>query len=189
MRASHTFSRHWDLETRQHELLGLDLGEGISRKVLLHGLVVFVLWDGFLLLAAGFPTTTVFSFYLLPPIFITAYGTKRSAAYWRRRNFLVWGVTVNYLINGVRPVTGRGRIPAPRLGWRLRAQRLGERFPKLAQLPAPGAAFAPVDGRDLAEASGNPAHIRHRVRLYGPDAVAKARIKAFKRTRTRRKDR
>lgn len=189
MRTSHTFSRHWDLETRQHELLGIDLGEGISRKVLLHGLVVFALWDGALLLMAGFPTTITFSLYFLPPIFITAYGTKRSGSYWRRRNFLLWGVTVNYLVNGVKPAIGRGRIPAPRLGWRLRAARLGERFPKLANLPAAGAALAPVDGPDLAESLGKPVHLRPRVRLYGPDAVARSRHKTLKRTRTRKKNR
>ncbi|MFI0742471.1 hypothetical protein ACH4PU_31000 [Streptomyces sp. NPDC021100] len=189
MRSSHTFSRHWDLETRQHELLGIDLGEGISRKVLLHGLIVFTLWDGALLLVAGIPSTLTFSFYFLPPILITVYGTKRSAAYWRRRNFLLWGVTANYLINGVKPVIGRGRIPAPRPGWRLRAARLGERFPKLAGLPLFGTALTPGDHEDLAESLGKPVHLKPRVRLYGPDAVARARTKTLKRTRTRKKNR
>ncbi|GAA3087116.1 hypothetical protein GCM10020000_87340 [Streptomyces olivoverticillatus] len=169
MRTSHTFSRHWDLETRQHELLGIDLGEGISRKVLLHGLVVFALWDGALLLMASFPTTITFSLYFLPPIFITAYGTKRSGSYWRRRNFLLWGVTVNYLVNGVKPAIGRGRIPAPRLGWRLRAARLGERFPKLANLPAAGAALAPPSTGPISPSPwANPSTCGHGCACTGP---------------------
>ncbi|MEJ8654792.1 hypothetical protein WKI65_43840 [Streptomyces sp. MS1.AVA.3] len=184
MRTSRTYSRHWDLETRQHELLGMDLGEGIVRKALVHGLIVFVLWWSLLLVVLGMPTLTLMTFYLLPPTLLTWYGTKRSTVYWRRRNFLLWGVAANYLITGVRPLIARGRIPAPRIGWRLRTQRLGERSAQLSELPGLRGAFGSGPNRpDLAETYGKAAHIRPRVRMYGPDAVAKARAKTRKKPR------
>ncbi|MGW0703026.1 hypothetical protein ACWGJT_03365 [Streptomyces xantholiticus] len=181
MRESRTYTRHWDLETRQHELLGIDLGEGIPRTTLRYGLLFFgTWWTGWLVLF-GFPAQPVVPFFLLPPIWLTYAGAKRSLTYWRRTNLLVWGVHAQYLLRGVQPVIGRGRIPAPRLGLRLRARRLGERMPHLPQVPGAGALFA-AKGPDAAHSTGAPVRIRPRVRLYGPDAVAKSR-RRLRRTR------
>lgn len=91
---------------------------------------------------------------------------------------------LNFLNHGVRPVIGRGRIPAPKVGLRLRTQRLAERAPQLAEMPAFSTYFT-TDGDhpDAAESCGKPAHLRPRLRMYGPDAVAKARTKTAKRRR------
>ncbi|MFH0246369.1 hypothetical protein ACGRHY_29010 [Streptomyces sp. HK10] len=182
MRASRTYTRHWDLETRQHELLGIDLGEGIPRTMLRYGFVFFGVWWGGWLLLAGFPSQSAVPFFLLPPGWLTYAGAKRSLTYWRRTNLLVWGVHAQYLLRGVQPVVGRGRIPVRRLGLRLRMRRLGERFPHLPQVPGVGHLFADR-GADPARSTGKPVRIRPRVRLYGPDAVAKSRRRLRRRKR------
>ncbi|MEV1040461.1 hypothetical protein AB0J01_27985 [Streptomyces sp. NPDC050204] len=183
MRTSHTHTTHWDLETRQHELLGIDLGEGVSRTTLRYGLIsVGTWWTGWLVLF-GFPSQTAVPAFLMPPIFLTYAGSKRSLTYWRRTNLLVWGVRAQYLLHGVRPVIGRGRIPVHRLGLRLRARRLGERLAHLPQFPGIGALFA-ARGTDPAHTVGEAAQLTPRVRLYGPDAVAKSRRRQHKRRRS-----
>ncbi|MEO3976776.1 hypothetical protein [Streptomyces sp. CAU 1734] len=184
MRTSHTYTRHWDIETRQHELLGLDLGEGLPRTTLKYGAVIFPLWWGAWLLLLGFPPRPLIPLFLLPPLFLTFYGAKRSATYWRRTNLLLWGVRLNYLNHGLRPVIGRGRIPAPKTGLRLRTRRLAERAPQLAEMPAFSSYFThDSTAPDPAESCGGPARLRPRLRMYGPDAVARARAKAAKRRR------
>lgn len=181
MRASRTFSRHWDIETRQHELLGLDLGEGIPRTTLKYGAVICALWWGAWFLVLGFPAQYAVPLFLLPPVAVTYYGARRNTTYWRRTNLRMWAIKLNYLHSGLRPVIGRGRIPPPRSPLRLRARRLGEAVPQLAQLPGLENLFA-ADGRpDPADTYGKPAHLTPRVRLYGPDAVARARGKARRR--------
>ncbi|MFF9785675.1 hypothetical protein [Streptomyces nigrescens] len=184
MRTAHTYTRHWDLETRQHELLGLDLGEGLPRTTLKYGAVIFPMWWGIWLLLFGFPPQPLIPVFLLPPLGLTYYGAKRSSAYWRRTNLLVWGVRLNYLNHGVRPVIGRGRIPAPKTGLRLRTQRLAEKAPQLTEMPAFASLFT-TDGDtpDAAESCGPQAQMKPRVRMYGPDAVARARKKTAKKYR------
>jgi hypothetical protein len=174
MRTSHTFSRHWDLETRQHELLGLDLGEGIPRTTLRYGAVIFPVWWGAWLLLFGLPARPLFPFFALPPLGLTYYGAKRSLVYWRRTNLMVWSVRAQYLLRGIAPVIGRGRIPTGRLPLRLRGRRLGERAPQLAQMPGLARLFT-AEGPDPARSAGQPLHLAPRPRLYGPDAVAKSR--------------
>ncbi|MFK0142544.1 hypothetical protein [Streptomyces murinus] len=184
MRTSNTYTRHWDIETRQHELLGLDLGEGLPRTTLKYGAVIFPLWWGLWLLVIGFPPQPAIPLFLLPPLGATYFGAKRSTAYWRRTNLLMWGVRLNFLHHGVKPIIGRGRIPAPKAGLRLRTQRLGERAPQLGEMPAFGPLFATdTDSSDAAESNGRPARLRPRLRMYGPDAVAKARAKTAKKHR------
>ncbi|WP_431983845.1 hypothetical protein [Streptomyces qinglanensis] len=183
MRTAETFTPHWDMDTRQHELLGIDLGEGVPRTMLRHGVVFFGLWWGGWLLLAGFPSQSAVPFFLLPPGWLTYAGAKRSLTYWRRTNLLVWGIHAQYLLRGIRPVIGRGRIPTGPLGLRLRARRTGERFPQLPQLPGAGGLFA-GHGFDPAHSVGKPVRIRPRVRLYGPDAVGKARGRLRRKRRT-----
>ncbi|MDX3065871.1 MULTISPECIES: hypothetical protein [Streptomyces] len=183
MRESRTFSRHWDLETRQHELLGVDLGEGIPRTTLRYGFVCFGTWWTLWLSLFGFPPQPLVPFFLLPPLGLTYAGAKRSVVYWRRTNLLVWSVHLQYLVRGVHPVIGRGRVPVRRLGLRLRTRRIGERLPHLVHTPLFGALFAPR-GPDPAHTVGKPVLIRPRVRLYGPDAVARSRRRLRRKHRT-----
>ncbi|MFJ4679160.1 hypothetical protein [Kitasatospora sp. NPDC088783] len=176
MRTSRTYTAHWDLETRQHELLGLDLGEGLPRIALKYAAVMFPLYWGVWLLVIGFPPQPLFPLFLLPPLGATYYGARRSTRYWRRTNLLLWGVRASYLVHGVRPVLGRGRIPPPRLKLRLRTRRLGEQFHTLATLPLFGPAFT-TEGADPARSSGRPTHLRPRPRVYGPDHLARLAAK------------
>ncbi|OEV13741.1 hypothetical protein [Streptomyces nanshensis] len=186
MRISSTYSRHWDIETRQHEILGYDLGEGVSRKTLKYGAIAGAVWWGAWLMLLGFPPRPLVPLFLLPPIALTYYGVRRSPVYWRRTNLLLWAVRWHYLYAGLRPVIGRGRIPAPPSGRRLRARRLAESIPQLRHLPGLTGLFTD-EGPDPAESYGPPARLTPRVRLYGPDALMKARKKLRRRRRAAKK--
>ncbi|WP_199550306.1 hypothetical protein [Streptomyces sp. N35] len=183
-RVSHTLTRHWDLETKQYELF-VDLGEGYSRKAMVQGFITVMLWAGLLTLIFGPPSMYSLTLYFLPPVLLAFYGTQRSTRYWRRRNFLLWGITASYLIPGCRPLISRGLIPPPRLGRRLRTHRLAERFPGLGQLPGLHALGQDGASTDPAHSYGPPITTAPKVRAYGPDALHKAITKHTK-TRTSR---
>lgn len=69
-----TLTRHLRLETRQYELLGKDLGDGVRRVAMLLGAATFAGW-ALLLLLLGVPVSPKLGFvYLLPPALITFRG-------------------------------------------------------------------------------------------------------------------
>lgn len=175
MRIGNTYTRHFDLETKQHELLGLDLGEGASRRSLVLGLVLYTLWTGSLLLLFGFPSMITFTVYFVPPLIITVYGTQRSRANERRWNISRWSISVRYLLLGHRPIICGGRRAAARSEWISRRARWAGRAELLALLPLGSSAERLLDIEEPAPAgAGGPIRLAARPRLFGPEAVAKA---------------
>ena len=72
MRAGRTLTSHFQLETRQHDLLGLDLGEGPPRRALIFGAMVFVVWVLLCAPLLGAPTQNTFSLYVIhEPVILT----------------------------------------------------------------------------------------------------------------------
>ena len=174
-RVGHTYTRHFDLETKQHELLGLDLGEGFSRRSLILGLILYALWSGSLLLLLGLPSRYTFTLYFLPPLIVTVYGTQRSTRLPRRWNITQWSIGTRYLVLGHRPIICGGRRAATRSEWLGRRARWGSKAELLAESP-----LGPLVERWLgpereAPIGAGPAlRLSARPRLYGPDAVVKA---------------
>ncbi|MFE4497116.1 hypothetical protein ACFRKD_32190 [Streptomyces niveus] len=175
MRQGHTYTRAFELETKQHELLGIDLGEGVPRRALVLGLVLYALWTGSLLLLFGFPSKITFTAYFLPPLLVTIYGTQKSRTLDRRWNITRWAIGTRYLVLGHRPIICGGRRAASRSEWISRRARWA---PKTAFLAGSPLAFL-VDRFLGAEESipagaGSPVRLASRPRLYGPDAVLRA---------------
>ncbi|MFD3714928.1 hypothetical protein [Streptomyces sp. NPDC058677] len=174
-RVGHTYTRHFDLETRQHEIFGMDLGEGPSRRMLVTGVVVYVLWTGSLLMMFGLPSQLTFTLYFAPPAVITYYGAQRSRRNERRWNLTQWALWVRYLTLGHRPVINGGRRAAERHEWMPMSARLGERAEAFVELPGMGA-FENVLGKDAPRpTAGRAVPFDSKTRMYGPDAVYRAR--------------
>ncbi|MFK0296629.1 hypothetical protein ACIQU6_40015 [Streptomyces sp. NPDC090442] len=172
-----TYTRHFDLETRQHELLGFDLGEGAPRRALILGLVLYALWTGTLLLLFGLPSKITFTLYALPPLFVAVYGTQRSQAIDRRWNITRWSIGVRYLVLGHRPIIGAGRRAATRSEWISRRARWSGKAELLAESPLGPLVERWLGTKEESTPPGAGAPIQlaaRRPRLYGPDAVGKA---------------
>ncbi|WP_432089590.1 hypothetical protein [Streptomyces sp. bgisy095] len=177
MRTGTTYTRHFDVETRQHELLGLDLGEGVPRRVLVLGLVLFVTWTGGFLLLFGAPNKVTFSLYFLPPLLIAAIGTQRSKKMDRRWNITLWTLGARYLVFGHRPIICGGRRAAARAEWIPRRSRWGTKGDGLRRESVKRRREYEMDTEAPAVVGGVPLELAARPRLYGPDAVYKARAR------------
>lgn len=181
MRAGHTYTRDFDLETRQHEILGLDLGEGPTRRAVVVGLLLIVVWAGGLIALFGMPSKYVFSLYFLPPVIITAYGTRRSEKNPRRWKLTGWALTLRYVIVGHRPVINGGRRFASRTEWLPLRERLGSRTETLATAPGMSRLHKADTEPDHQPVTGSAIRLDARVRLYGPDRVYRAHEKEGRR--------
>ncbi|MFI1621866.1 hypothetical protein ACH4VT_33650 [Streptomyces lydicus] len=179
MRTGRTYTTHFDLDPRQHELLGWDLGEGAPRRAVVLALVLLVLWSIPLLLIFGLPNEITFSFYFPPPVVAAIYGAQRSSRTDRRRNMTNWALLARYLTVGHRPVICGGRRAATRNEWIPLRERWGERADTAADLP--GLAGLPwLFGRHRTRATtaGPDLHLSACPRVYGPDRVWRARKRA-----------
>lgn len=176
MRIGHTYTRHFDLETRQHELFGVDLGEGPPRRMLIVGFLAYIIWAGSLLLIFGLPNKVSFTLYFVPPGLITYYGAQRSRRNDRRYNVTQWALTIRYLTRGHRPIINGGRRAAERSEWLPLRARLGERAEALLEAPGMGLLEPLIGSSDIPKTpAGRSVTLRARPRLYGPDQVYKAR--------------
>lgn len=175
MRVSRTYTRHFDLETRQHELLGYDLGEGVPRRALIVGLVMYLLWGGVLLSLFGLPGKLSFTLYFAPPLLVAVFGAQRNRRIERRWNLTMWSIGIRYLLLGHRPVICGGRRASARGEWISRRARWGRRLNLLVNSPfgRPIEWWLDSEG-EVTEGVGAPLRLHARPRLYGPDAVAKA---------------
>ncbi|MER8039403.1 hypothetical protein [Streptomyces hydrogenans] len=177
MRRGHTYTRQFRIDPKQHELLGLDLGEGAPRRALVLGFTLFVAWTGPLLLIFGLPNEFTFTAYFLPPIITAVYGTQRSVKIEQRWNITNWALSARYLVLGHRPIICGGRRAATRSEWLPRRARWAGRTDVLLASP-----LGPLVERFLGEAdedtvpagAGDPIRLDAQARLYGPDAVVKA---------------
>jgi hypothetical protein len=179
MRTGRTYTRSFDLETRQHELFGVDLGEGLPRRALVLGVVAFAFWITVLVVLIGAPSPRSLSLYVLPPGLVTVFGSRRSRTIDRRRVMTGWGIAVRYHVAGHAPIVLGGRRPSAR-GERItptqrctsRIERVGAAAPLLA---AWAERVADRDREDSVPGAGAPVAWSHRARLYGPDALGTIR--------------
>ncbi|MEH0424735.1 hypothetical protein [Streptomyces sp. B21-083] len=175
MRQGRTYTDHFQLDTRQHELLGMDLGEGIPRRALLLGLSLYLVWTGSILLVFGLPNRITFTLYFLPPLLTVVYGTQRSRRIDRRWNITNWSIGIRYLVLGHRPIICGGRRAAARSEWISRRARWGGKVDTLAASSVLGGLVERWLGDDdIPQGAGVPLRLNARPRLYGPDAVVKA---------------
>lgn len=174
MRVGRTYTKHFDLETRQHELLGIDLGEGTPRRALVLGFVLYLMWTGGLLALFGLPTQITFTAYFLPPLLVAIIGTQRSGKNDRRWNITYWALSIRYLTLGHRPIICGGRRSATRAEWIPRRARWGTKGDGLRR-ESVRIRRAEEDAVDMEIVAGTPILLAARPRLYGPDAVFAAR--------------
>ncbi|MEV6677608.1 hypothetical protein AB0N09_12180 [Streptomyces erythrochromogenes] len=175
MRVGRTYTSHLNLETKQHELLGMDLGEGVPRRALVMGLVLYLVWAGPLLLLFGFPSKVTFTFYFLPPLLTVVYGTQKNRAVDRRWNVTRWSIGARYLVLGHRPIISGGRRASTRGEWISRRARWSGRTELLLESPLGGLLERWLGAEEAVPAgTGAPIRLAARPRLYGPDAVARA---------------
>ena len=110
-REGQTVSRHLKFETRQHKL-GLDLGEGIPRKTLILGLIIFPLWWVMVFSILHGVNQITGMIYLLPPSMFLWFGTQESDGNLRRMRFTQGLLRVRYGLTNHRPVIRCGRREA-----------------------------------------------------------------------------
>ncbi|MFJ4880870.1 hypothetical protein ACIP93_37470 [Streptomyces sp. NPDC088745] len=177
MREGSTYTRHFHVETRQHEILGMDLGEGVPRRALMLGMLLFLVWTGGLLALFGMPGRFTLGLYTLPPIFVATVGTHPSRRYERRWRIAEWVIAARYRLWGHRPVICGGRVTAHRSEWISRRARWGARAEDLARTPLAGPAALVIGAEgdaDTVPASAPPVTLAARCHLYGPDHLYRA---------------
>lgn len=166
-RTARNYTGAFALETRQHTILGIDLGEGPARKPLIFGLIVFVLWIALVWSVLGVPTKFSATLYILPPALITWFGAQRSPTNPRRFRFTTWVLAAMFMLRGHLPIISLGRrrpTRAEKTPWNERR----DEFP-WSRSPAwerPQAEAAP------AVAGGRPVRLRMKARLLGNEHVA-----------------
>ncbi|MDR3081860.1 MAG: hypothetical protein LBV60_13210 [Streptomyces sp.] len=174
MRTGTTYTRHFDIEPRQHELLGLDLGEGTPRRTLILGITLYLVWTGSLLLLFGMPSRFTFTLYFLPPLLTAVIGTQRSRTNDRRWNLTLWTLGARYLVMGHRPIVCGGRRAAARSEWIPRRARWGTKGDALRRESVKRRRQYDMDTTTPVIVAGAPITLDARPRLYGPDAVYRA---------------
>lgn len=113
-RTGRTVSRQLHIESRQHELFGVDLGEGIPRKVLLIGAIVFVLWAGLVFSVTRTFNQQMMFIYGFPPILFVQLGIQENPKNARRWRFTQLILRIRYAFRGHRPIIRFGRRAADR---------------------------------------------------------------------------
>lgn len=128
-RTGHTYTKAFQIETRQHELLGMDLGEGPARRHLRLAIVVTVLWVLIMIPILRVPNQFTFSLYMIPPGVFIAFGVQMDPRQPRRMRVSGWVLAALYGISGHQPIINMGHRRASRgeqVGWveRLRWEKI-----------------------------------------------------------------
>lgn len=172
-----TFTKHFHIETRQHELFNMDLGEGVPRRMFVFGVAVVLLWVAVLWPFLGMPDQNTFSFYVIPPILFAYFGFQDSDRQPRRKNLVQWAIKVRYMTTGHRPVVRLGR----RAAFRTEYLSLGERIPfeGIVRKVAPWALQPEWEREDNTQGgeiqTGRPIAFSQSVTLYGFDHMEQLR--------------
>lgn len=98
-----TVTASLEFETRQHEIFGIDLGEGVSRLLLVMGGGLFSLWFAFLYLLFGPPTQMTVMLYVTIPAVVIFYAFQDDPKRARRKRIAGWANRIRYAIRGHRP--------------------------------------------------------------------------------------
>lgn len=127
MRVGRTFSERFRVETRQHNLMGLDLGEGPKRRDLRIALMLSAIWLLICVPIIGVPNQVTTSVYVIPPALIIALGVQPSTVHPQRIRLFEWTRRWHYALVGSQTVVNLGRrrpgrqeqVPlAERVHWR-----------------------------------------------------------------------
>lgn len=107
-------TRTLHIEARQHDIAGIDLGEGPPRAAMVFGAVVVVLWCGGLLLLFGLPSKALMPVYVVPPAVLAIYGFQEDENNPRRRKITSWVLSVRNVLTGQNPIVALGRHHRPK---------------------------------------------------------------------------
>jgi hypothetical protein len=149
MRVGRTLTKAFGVETRQHELLGMDLGEGPKRSHLRMALVIGVLWILLCVPFVGVPNPYTLSIYVLPPGLLLAFGTQESPSQPRRVRLTDWLLALRYSFTAHRPIVWLGSRRADPKEYVALSVRL--HWEKLRELPG-------LDGFKNLERDSEPKH-------------------------------
>lgn len=160
MRTGSTYTDHFQIEGRQHQLFNVDLGEGIPRGALLFTFLAYVIWCVPIFMLVGLPHQVVVTLYLAPPAIFSMVGHRMSPD-GRRRNVAIWFLRIRYRLMGHRPIICGGRRAASRSEWIPRQYRRR--------------GYEPEDESSIrvVALAGPPIIHEARPRLYGPDYLYK----------------
>lgn len=165
-RVGRTLTSILTIEARQHELFGLELGEGPKRKTIMLGLLIAGAW-----LIFAIPVTALLGFWadlnvapvgffltVVPPTLLLALGLRPQEQIPTRIAFVAGALRVRYAIAGHRPLIRLGARRPSRHEQIPKAARFGYLMPKGRdkQLPAVG-----VDQPQI--------NMHWKTRMYGRD--------------------
>jgi hypothetical protein len=185
MRIGQDLTRDTSLEARQYELLGMDLGDGISRRMGGILAILCFVWIGLLLLILGAPSPQTIILYLLPPGVIGFFGARPNNQQDRRVNLTQWALKVRQFFVGHKPIINLGRTAPTRREWmpvsdRVDASTLWHSFYKDQDHP--------IAYKQIQEFTFNDRPVdrliesnRHPVMLYGEEILPKARTRGTSR--------
>jgi hypothetical protein len=172
-RTGRTLTKVFHVETRQHDLFDIDLGDGVPRRMLIAGCVMVVAWCAGLWALIGAPTAQTSTLYLMPPVLLVYFGFQEAPDQPRRRRLTQWAVKGNYMANGHRPIIRMGARSAYRselISLRYRTRRLlafaAHYFPQLRDLLDEDVTSTSSVGNLRA---GRPIILASTVMLYGSD--------------------
>ncbi|GAB4097829.1 hypothetical protein GCM10028787_33040 [Brachybacterium horti] len=166
-RTAHNYTGAFALETRQHTLLGIDLGEGPPRKPLIFGIAVFAVWIALLWVLLDGPSKFTATLFILPPALITWFGSQKAAGNPRRFRFTTWVLAAAFVLRGHLPIINLGRRRPSRAELTPWNQRR-EDFPWSRR---PAWERPQNDDAPLTEV-GRPVRLQMKARLLGNEHVA-----------------
>lgn len=179
MREGRTLTRTMQFEPRQHELLGLDLGDGPPRRALIFGIVLTAAWWVLMFAVFRAPQKGTFLLWVLPPGLLGVYGWRESAVTDRRRKVTEWALALRWLRRGHRPIIALGRHE-PSAAEQMRvADRIGHRLghddPLAVFMPwrlDPSSNHASQDaGKQARSRSGQAVTLNQEVQLFGTETA------------------
>lgn len=114
MRIGQDLTRDTSLEARQYDLLGMDLGDGVSRRM--GGMLVLIclLWIALLWVVLGPPNPSTIFLYLFPPSVVGFFGARPNNQQPRRVNLTQWALKIRQLFVGHKPIVNLGRTQPDR---------------------------------------------------------------------------
>lgn len=139
-----TVTKQLRIETRQHELMGVDLGEGPRRRDLLLGFIVVPVWIGLMWLILGPPTKVTSLLYMAPPMLFLVYGIQENSRNSRRMNVTMWALALRHGLVGHLPLIRGGARRAAR----------NERLPVVERWPF-GRMARSLGAHDLTRSDGS----------------------------------
>lgn len=102
-------TRAFEFQTKQHSLLGFDLGDGVARDFLVLGSLGTAVWFGALSLVFGLPNQQTILVYLTAPLVLFFFGFQPDPKRERRKRLTTWILWIRYALVGHRPIINGAR--------------------------------------------------------------------------------